>query len=232
MIAICVDDEPILLDWLYKIVTASPDIEHAEKFTNENSAVYYATEHPFDLAFLDIELHATDGLTIAERLRAIRPDCGIVFCTGHANYAVDAISRIHVDGYLIKPIDRYDVQREIDRFRQRYQKNEPLLTIDLSNGVNIFDRTGKPISFKRKKTEQLLSLLAQENGQSLSTRELCEKLWSDSTTSQYLYEKNENYLTQLLTDLRHTLTEYNAIDVLKKDDIGYAIRVPLVSVNK
>ena len=47
-----------------------------------------------------------DGVTMAERLRLLHPDCGIVFCTGHAQYAVDAIGRLRVDGYLIKPIDR------------------------------------------------------------------------------------------------------------------------------
>lgn len=230
MIAICVDDEPILLDWLWKMVTASPDIERAEKFTSETAALDYAAEHPFDLAFLDIELHATDGLAVAEHFRAICPNCGIVFCTGHANYAIDAISRMHVDGYLLKPIKRADVQREIDRFKERYQKSETLLTIDLRDGVNVFDRDGKPICFKRGKTEQLLAILTEQNGKTLSVRELCEKLWDDSAKSQYFYEKNENYLTQLLTDLRHTLTECNALDILKKTANGYALRMPLVNV--
>lgn len=230
MIAICVDDEPILLDWLVKIVSASPDVERAEKFTNEEAALAYAAEHAFDLAFLDVELHSMNGLTVAERLRTINPDCGIVFCTGHENYAIDAISRLRVDGYLLKPIDRVDVQREIDRFKARYRKSAPLLTIDLRGGVNVFDRDGKPVSFKRGKTEQLLAVLALENGQSLSVHDLCERLWDDSVKSQYLYKKNENYLTHLFTDLRHTLTECNALDVLKKTADGYALRMSFVCV--
>lgn len=232
MIAICVDDEPILANWLYKIVSASPDISHAEKFTSETTALAYAKENAFDIVFLDIELHTTDGLEIAEQFRAIHPNCGIVFCTGHPDYAIDAIKRIHVDGYLLKPISKEDVQHEIDRFKERYQKSEPLLTIDLLGGINIFDRDGKPIIFKRKKTEQLLAVLVQANGESISVRELCEKLWDDSTKSQDFFKKNENYLTQLFTDLRHTLAEYDALDVLKKDYNGYAIRMPLVNVKK
>ena len=228
MIAICVDDEPILLDWLRKMVSASPDIDRAEAFLSETAALDYAAQRPFDLAFLDIELHAMDGLAVAERLRAIRPDCGIVFCTGHASYAVDAIGRLRVDGYLLKPIDSAAVQREIDRFKARYQKSAPLLTVDLSGGTNIFDKTGKPVRFQRRKTEQLLTVLVQRSGQSLSTRELCELLWIDSSKSQYLYEKNENYLSQLFTDLRHTLEECGAQDVLKKTAEGYAVCMPLV----
>lgn len=70
----------------------------------------------------------------------------------------------------------------------------------------------------------------RQNGQSLSTRELCELLWSDSVKSQYLYEKNENYLAQLFTDLRHTLEECDAQDVLKKTADGYAVCMPLIKL--
>ena len=229
MIAICVDDEPILLDWLDRVVSASPDIERTEKFTSEIDALAFAEQHPFDVAFLDIELHAMDGLAVAERLRAIRPECGIIFCTGHAGYAVYAISRLRVDGYLLKPIDADDVQREIDRLKTRLGSSEKLLIVDLSHGVNIFDKLGKPIHFRRGKTEELLVALVRQNGQSLSTRALCELLWKDSGQSQYLLGKNENYLTQLFTDLRHSLEECGAQDVLKKTDDGYAIRMPLLA---
>ena len=230
MIAICVDDEPILLDWLDRVVSASPDITHSEKFTGEAAALAYAEEHPFDVAFLDIELRSMDGLTVAEKLRSLNPNCGIIFCTGHASYAVDAIGRLNVDGYLLKPIDADDVQREIDRFKARNQKNTPLLTVDFSGGTNIFDKAGNPIRFRRGKTEELLAALIRQKGQSLSAGELCELLWEDSKKSTYLYEKNRNYLTQLLTDLRHTLEECGAQEILKKTDDGYAVRMPLIKL--
>ena len=230
MIAICVDDEPILLNWLGRMVSASPDIERAEKFTSESDAIRFAAQHPFDVAFLDIELRSIDGVTVAERLRALNPNCGIIFCTGHANYAVDAIRRLRVDGYLLKPIDAADVQREIDRLKERFSSTETLLIADFSCGVNIFDKTGSPVRFRRGKTEELLAALVRQNGQSLSTRELCALLWEDSEKSEYLLEKNENYLTQLFTDLRHSLEECGAQDVLKKTPDGYAVRMPLIEI--
>lgn len=228
MIAICVDDEPILLDWLCKMVSASPDIDRAEAFLNETAALDYAAQHPFDLAFLDIELHDMDGLAVAERLRAIHPRCGIIFCTGHSDYAVDAIGRLRVDGYLLKPIKPDKVQRELDRLKERLGSSETLLRVDLSHGVNIFDKAGKPVHFRRGKTEELFAELLRENGKSISADALCELLWEDSTDSPYLFEKNKNYLTQLLTDLRHALEECGAQDVLKKTAEGYAVCMPLI----
>lgn len=230
MIAICVEDEPILLDWLGKIVAASPDIEHVEKFTNELDALDFAARHSFDVAFLDIELHEMDGVAVAQRLREINPGCGIIFCTGHASYAVKAISQVLVDGYLLKPIQADAVQREIDRLKARRSTREKLLTVDLSGGVNIFDKTGEPIRFRRRKTEDLFALLVRQNGESLSVEELCELLWEDCKRSAYLREKNENYLAQLFTDLRRTLEDYGAQKVLKKTNDGYAIRMPLIEL--
>lgn len=132
--------------------------------------------------------------------------------------------------FLLKPIEAAAVQREIDRIKARFQGDDTLLTVDLSGGISFFDKTGKPIRFRRTKTEQLLAVLVQQNGQSLSTRELCELLWDDSSTSQYLYEKNENYLSQLFTDLRHTLEECDAQDVLKKTVDGYAVCMALIKL--
>ena len=230
MIAICVDDEPILLDWLCNMVSASPDIEQAEGFLNEADALDYASKNPFDLAFLDVELHALDGLAVAERLRAIHPRCGIIFCTGHSDCAVDAIGRLRVDGYLLKPINSAAVQREIDRLKERLDSSEKLLRVDLSHGVNIFDRVGTPVHFRRGKTEELFAELLRQNGKSLSADALCELLWADSAESPYLFEKNKNYLTQLFTDLRHALEECGAQDVLKKTAEGYAVCMPLIAL--
>lgn len=231
MIALCIDDEPILLDWLFRTVFASPDIDYVESFTNEAAALCYAKAHPFDIAFIDVELRTTDGLTVAERLRQIKPDCGIVFCTGHASYAVDAISRLRVDGYLLKPIDSGEVQREIDRFKERYRQRKSLLTVDISHSINVYDRDGDPLCFRRVKTEQLLAVLLEQSGESLSTRELCDRMWQDNAQNEELKKKNENYLTQLLSDLRHTLKECGAQDVLKKTDKGYALRMSLIDLH-
>ena len=230
MIAICVDDEPILLNWLGKIVYASPDIERSEKFTNELDALDFAAQNPFDIAFLDIELHDMDGVAVAQRLREINPNCGIIFCTGHASYAVKAISQVLVDGYLLKPIRADAVQHEIDRLKARRSTREKLLTVDLFGGVNIFDQTGNSIHFRRRKTEDLFALLVRQNGESLSFSDLCELLWEDSKKSAYLREKNENYLAQLFTDLRRTLEECGAQEVLKKTSDGYYIRMSLIEL--
>ena len=229
MLAICVDDEPILLDWLCKSVGKSTDVNNIAKFTDENEAIEYASSNSFDIAFIDIELHRIDGITMAEKLREINPSCGIIFCTGHANYAIEAISRINVDGYLLKPINADDVQREIDKYKNRSANIGKLITVVLDNGINIFDKDMKPIHFNRSKTMDLFNELFKENGKSLSTNDLVERLWNSDIQDKYLFEKNKNYFTQLISDMRRTLENHDATDILLKTSSGYSLCMPLIS---
>lgn len=69
-----------------------------------------ATEHPeqlkdlsgFDLAFLDIDMKGVNGLTLARRLRAARPDAVIVFVTNFIQYAPEGYE-VQAFRYLLKP---------------------------------------------------------------------------------------------------------------------------------
>lgn len=230
MIAICIDDEPILLDWLVKSVDSSPDITNIISFTDETAALDYVSSEPFDIAFIDVELHTMDGITVAEKLRSINPNCGIIFCTGHANYAVEAIKRVDVNGYLIKPIDKDNVQREIERYKDKLTIIDKLITVDIAHGYNVFDKNGNPIRFTRTKTADLFAILVEHNGDSISVNELCNMLWEDSSSSDYLLKKNKNYLTQLFTDMRRSFEACDAADVIARTDDGYAIRMPLVNL--
>lgn len=220
MIAICVDDEPILLKWLVKKVENSKKIETVVGFLTEEDAISYAESHPFDMAFLDVELGAMGGIALAKRLKEISPRAGIVFCTGHANYAVDAIGAVAVNGYLLKPIEDEAVLREIERFKKTVKKREPL-TVDLSRGTEALNDDGTPVVFKRTKTVELLAVLAKRGGESVSVREICDALW-EGNEDAYLFEKNRQYLMQLLLDLRRTLTRLGYSDPVKKTSAGYA----------
>ena len=54
----------------------------------------------FDLAFLDIDMKGTDGLTLARRLRAARPDAVIVFVTNFVQYAPEGYEDLAVQELL------------------------------------------------------------------------------------------------------------------------------------
>ena len=55
-----------------------------------------------DLAFLDIDMKEMNGLTLARRLRAARPDAVIVFITNFVQYAPEGYE-VQAFRYLLKP---------------------------------------------------------------------------------------------------------------------------------
>ncbi len=110
MLAITVDDERPMLTALTAAVSASPGIDAVAEFGSCTAAVDWVSDNPIDIAFLDINMRGMGGLALAERLIELCPDCSIIFCTGYAQYALDAI-RLHVSGYLMKPITALSANR-------------------------------------------------------------------------------------------------------------------------
>ena len=81
MIAIAVDDEALMLGALVKAISASPDIKEVTKFSDCEEALEHAKKNPLDIAFLDINMRGMGGLTLAQKILDVRPNCKIVFCT-------------------------------------------------------------------------------------------------------------------------------------------------------
>ena len=221
MKAIAVDDEIYMLETLQEAVSASPDIEVAEAFSSCSAALAYATENPVDIAFLDINMRGIGGLGLAVKLMELHPCCKIIFCTGYEEYAVSAF-QLHVSGYLMKPITAEAVQKEIDHIKG-IKSTEKLLTIKCFGNFEVL-YNGEILSFKRKKTKELLAVLIDRNGAGVTAKQICAILFPEDTDDT----KNAAYLRQLVLDLKNTLKTIRAEDVLQHDTPYYRIDTNLV----
>ncbi|MGN0596306.1 MAG: response regulator [Ruminiclostridium sp.] len=217
MIAITVDDERLMLNALTSVVKASPDIESVFEFSACSAVLEWARENSADIAFLDISMRGMGGLALAEQLRKIRPEIKIIFCTGHSEYAVDAF-RMHVSGYLIKPITAEAVQREID-FIKSSGNAEKLLTVRCFGTFEVFAH-GKPLVFKRSIAKEVLAVLIDRNGSGITSKQICAVIWPDCSDDN----KNMNYLRQAFSELRKTLQSVGAGSVLLRPGVrSYSI---------
>ena len=221
MKAIAVDDEIYMLETLQEAVSASSDIETVEAFSSSSAALADVTENPVDIAFLDINMRGIGGLGLAEKLLALQPHCKIVFCTGHEEYAVSAF-RLHVSGYLMKPITPEAVQKEIDHIKG-VKATEKLLDIRCFGNFEVF-YNGEILPFKRKKAKELLAVLVDRNGAGMTLKQICAILFPNDTDDA----KNAAYLRQLVLDLKNTLKTIRAEDVLRHDTPYYRIDTNLV----
>ena len=221
MKAIAVDDEIYMLETLQEAVCDSSDIEMVEAFSSCSAALAYAAQNRVDIAFLDINMRGIGGLGLAEKLLALQPHCKIVFCTGHEEYAVSAF-QLHVSGYLMKPITPEAVQKEIDHIKGVKAK-EKLLTIQCFGNFEVL-HNGEFLPFKRKKTKEFLAVLIDRNGAGITAKQICAILFPNDTDDT----KNMAYLRQLVLDLKNTLKQIRAEDVLQHDTPYYRIDTNLV----
>jgi len=109
-----VDDNPNLLE-LIKIRLESADYLVSATAEDE-CALSLFKEKVFDLCIIDLMLAHGDGLTLMDKLRAIRPDVPAIILTAHGTIesAVEAMRR-GAYSYLAKPFERSDLFLQIER---------------------------------------------------------------------------------------------------------------------
>lgn len=71
-----------------------------------------------DVVFLDVEMPRMNGFEMLEQLPSI--NFHLIFTTGYDQYALKAIRFSAID-YLLKPIDRQELQTAVEKVRQRFQ---------------------------------------------------------------------------------------------------------------
>ena len=215
MIAIAVDDEPLMLGALVKAIKASADITSVTNFTSCEDALDFIKSNPADIAFLDINMRGMGGLSLAEKIVGYCPGCKIVFCTGHEEYAIPAF-KLHASGYLMKPISAKDVQVEIDNIKGIRQSQKPLAVKCFGN-FEVFAK-GEKLTFKRSKTKELLAFLVDRNGAGVTVAEIGVALWENDEE-----QKNQNYIHQLFRDLRQALEAVGVEEIFERNNYFYSI---------
>jgi two-component sensor histidine kinase/DNA-binding response OmpR family regulator len=98
---------------------------------NGSSAIEYVTNHPADVALVDIRMPDIDGIEVLKQIKAIQPQIEVIMITAFASIenAKNAIKYGAID-YLIKPASVKEIQatikKAIAKRIQRMQYNEKL----------------------------------------------------------------------------------------------------------
>ena len=165
---IAVDDEPFALKDLEEaLAEAAPD-SVLRTFGVPSEALAYVRDHPFDAAFLDIELGSMNGLVLAKKLKDLCPQAHIIFVTSYKQYALGAI-QMHATGYLLKPVTAEALRRELT-FAYGEALRQKRVRVQTFGGFDIFV-DGRPVTFKRAKSKELLAYLIDRRGVSVTAAE-------------------------------------------------------------
>jgi two-component system LytT family response regulator len=115
--AIIVDDEPYCCESLATLLERyCPGVKVAEICYSGKDALLAIKEQQPQIVFLDIEMPRMNGFEMLEKLPEIHFE--IIFTTSYDQYAIKAIRFSALD-YLLKPIDREELQRAVQKVTQR-----------------------------------------------------------------------------------------------------------------
>ena len=119
-IAICDDEERyrIELKTILNKLLINADL-NIDTFDDGNILADAFAASPYDLVFLDIEMPAVDGITLAKKIRARSENVFIVFLTSHIEYALEGYE-VNALRYLTKPVD-IEKLKEVIRYVQEKQ---------------------------------------------------------------------------------------------------------------
>lgn len=103
-----------------------------QRFASAESFLFhYADDKAWDVLFLDIEMGAMDGISLAKKIRQDNETVQIVFITGFAEYISEGyeVSALH---YLMKPVKQEKLFAVMDRAVVAMHKAESVILLHVN----------------------------------------------------------------------------------------------------
>ncbi len=196
-----VDDGQLAINSLIRILCrVAPDCDYVSAMTTDD-ALIWLRQSPMDAAFLNLEMPGMDGLSLAHTIQKLQPHCNLIVVTEHEKYALEAV-QMFVSGFLLKPALEEDVRTVLENLRYPPEDAPVGTKIQCFGNFEIF-AAGRPLSFKRSKSKELLAYLVDRNGATCSNSELLSVLWEGKPDTASLH----SHLRNLIFDLSHTLED-------------------------
>ena len=221
--ATIVDDEPDCCESMVMLLERyCPEVKVLDICYSAETALQSIKEHEPQILFLDIEMPFMNGFELLEKLGQIHFE--LIFTTSYDQYAIKAIRFSALD-YLLKPVDREELQKAVQKAVQRHHHPIPqqfeMLLQKLKNPAIPINKIAIP-------TMQGFQLIAAESIIS------CE---SDSNyTHLFLKDKRKIIASRNLKEMEELLEDYpfirihhshvvniNEVDKYIKGEGGYLI---------
>jgi two-component system LytT family response regulator len=114
MRAFVVDDEPLAVKRLARMLEETGRVSVVGTSTDPVDALASLTGKPPDVLFLDIQM---PGMTGFEMLGMLDPQPLVVFTTAYDQYALQAFEVNSID-YLLKPVEQHHLARALDKIER------------------------------------------------------------------------------------------------------------------
>lgn len=218
MRVICVDDEPLTLEYTAALCGQLFDGMQVEGYAQTEDVIANLSSKRVDIALLDINMPGMNGIELAAVIKEAWPCAAILFLTAYREYAFDAYA-VHPTGYLLKPVTWQALETEIGYALSVHPPRQPahIQAITFGNFELLVD--GNAVVFKRSKSKELLAYLIDRQGTSVTRREIFSILFEDKPYAH----AEQKYLDVIIRSLRDTLRSYGISGLMQMRRTGIRI---------
>lgn len=222
---LAVDDEFLTREELVEDISAVCPEAEILAFEDGMDLLAEAGKNGCDVAFLDVHLRGISGLETAIRLQQLCPRVNIIFVTGFNEYKADAMD-MHASGYITKPVTVQKIQLEMEHLRYTMAVATPTKRIKAVcfGSFDLLDKNGKSIYFARTKCKEMVAYLVYRHGTEVQTAEMARILFPESNGDL----KSQGYVRVLLSQLKKTLSECNADDIVVRNNANLSLNIEKV----
>ncbi|MEP6748645.1 MAG: response regulator [Bacteroidota bacterium] len=229
--ATIVDDEPDCCESLVILLERyCPEVKVLDICYSAETAIQSVKEHEPQILFLDIEMPFINGFELLEKLGNINFE--LIFTTSYDQYAIKAIRFSALD-YLLKPVDREELQKAVQRAAQRSQHPLPqqldMLLQKLKHPAIPVNKIALPTmeGFQLLAAESIISCASDSNYTCLFLKDK-RKI----TASRNLKEMEEMLEDYPFIRVHHShMVNINEVDKYIKGEGGYLIMSDGSSIN-
>ncbi|GLC87629.1 response regulator [Lysinibacillus piscis] len=232
MKVLIVDDEPIMLLAMKRMLAGIEGIELVGSFQQIEEAYTFLYKNDVDLAFLDIEIADDNGIELARQLRINNTEIDIVFTTSHTDYAMQAYDVYPLD-YMIKPISKSRLMQTITRaFNRRHNtstvNNHVLnrLKVQTFGCFEVSSTQQGEVKWRSKKSKELFAYLLFNRGRSVGKMRVIEDIFPDMPV-----KNAEGYLNTAVYQLRTALNSHGFKENIISGQEKYRLELNQVDVD-
>jgi len=176
-----------------------PDVQVKEQCEDGESGLAAIQSIKPDLVFLDIEMPNMNGFEMLEKLPGINFE--IIFTTSYDQYAIKAIRFSALD-YLLKPVDREELQRSVQKVSHRLQ-------FPLPQQLEILlQKLHQPVSAIQK-----IALPTMEGLQMIALDSIISCASDSNYTILLLKNKQKLVVSRTLKEIEEMLEDYSFLRV-------------------
>ncbi|MEO6315062.1 MAG: LytTR family DNA-binding domain-containing protein [Chitinophagaceae bacterium] len=229
--AIIVDDEPDCCESLVMLLERyCPEVKVLDICYGADTALQSIKERAPELLFLDIEMPFLNGFQLLEKLGDINFE--LIFTTSYDQYAIKAIRFSALD-YLLKPVDREELQKAVQKAAHRNKHPLPqqldLLLQKLRNPSIPINKIAIPTmeGFQLLAAESIISCESDSNYTHLSLKD--KRKITASRNLKEIEEMLEDY--PFIRIHNSHIVNINEIEKYIKGEGGYLVMSNGATIN-